>query len=97
MARARHFWHNFRGRRYRVRVLPASAMPKATPCGVCDDPASEGKEMVLMGTGGERDVLDGFIHESLHACLWDLSEDAVGETAGAIARLLLKLGYRRGR
>jgi len=33
-------------------------------------------------------LLDLVIHESLHACLWDLDEEAVTETAWDIARLL---------
>lgn len=34
------------------------------------------------------------IHETLHACQWDLSEEAVVEVAASMARLLWNLGYR---
>ena len=35
------------------------------------------------------------VHEALHACIPDLSETPVRETADAISKLLWKLGYRR--
>lgn len=40
--------------------------------------------------------LETIIHEALHACLWDLDEEPIEETAESIASLLWKLGYRKG-
>lgn len=34
------------------------------------------------------------IHESLHACHWDLTEEAVEQTGKSISELLWALGYR---
>ena len=38
--------------------------------------------------------LDAEIHEALHACLPDLCEDAVMQTAEGVTGLLWKIGYR---
>ena len=48
------------------------------------DPALKGKE-----------YLNTILHEALHGCLWDLSEEAIDETAASLAGLLWKLSYRR--
>jgi hypothetical protein len=34
------------------------------------------------------------IHEALHACLVDMDEDSVRETARSVSDMLWKLGYR---
>ena len=39
--------------------------------------------------------LEMFLHEPLHACLWDLDEEAVEETARDMARFLWRMGYRK--
>lgn len=39
--------------------------------------------------------LDTYVHEFLHACFWDLDEEAVTESADAISRFLWRKGYRR--
>ena len=39
--------------------------------------------------------MEVLIHEAVHACHWDLDEEAVHETARDIAALLWRLGYRR--
>jgi len=38
--------------------------------------------------------LDVALHEGLHACCPDLSEEAVDETATSLARLVWRLGWR---
>jgi hypothetical protein len=43
---------------------------------------------------GERE-LEVFVHEMLHACHWDLSEETITETAQDLARVLFRLGYRK--
>jgi len=43
---------------------------------------------------GERE-LEVLIHEMLHACHWDLDEEAITETSEDLARVLFRLGYRR--
>lgn len=39
-------------------------------------------------------LLEVCIHEALHAACWDLSEEAVTESAKDIAGILWKLGWR---
>lgn len=63
--------------------------------GVCDSPTTPGKAIKIQsGLKGE-ELLEVLIHEALHACAWNLDEDAVTVTAEDIARMLWKLGYRR--
>jgi len=44
----------------------------------------------------EQSELDTVIHEILHAAYPDLEEDAVGQTAEALAKVLWRLGWRKG-
>lgn len=39
--------------------------------------------------------MEVFIHEALHACIWDLDEETVYSTAEDISKFLWRLGYRR--
>ena len=49
---------------------------------------------LLRGIQGRR-LLETTIHEAQHACQWDLAEEAVRESAIAIADVLWKDGWRR--
>ena len=42
-----------------------------------------------------REELETYVHELLHACQTDLSEEAVTDTAHSLASALWKVGYRR--
>ncbi len=77
-----------RGQRWRIRFVP-----NLGPCeGVCDKPS----RTIRIAQGyPEKDTMDSIIHELIHAALWDLDEEAVGETANAISDALWKLGYGR--
>lgn len=44
-----------------------------------------------------KEELETILHEALHACYWDLDEEAVGETAQDVAALLWQMGYRKTR
>lgn len=62
--------------------------------GRCDDPTTPKKRITIKKTlVGER-RLEVLIHEMLHACYWDLDEEAIATTARDIARVLFRLGYR---
>ena len=82
----------FRGRRWAVQFCKP-ADPRYH--GLCEGPGTPDKTISLdermVGLG----LLDLAIHEALHACVWDLDEDAVTETAWDIARFLHRLGFRR--
>lgn len=84
--------HKFRGRVWRV---VASDNPLAENDGTCDAPTSANKTLAYYtGLRGPK-LLESLIHEGLHACIWDLSEEAVEESAKDLARLLWRLGFRR--
>lgn len=63
-----------------------------TKDGLCD--ASKRLITIKRSLSGERE-LDVLIHEMLHACHWDLDEQAITETASDLARVLTRLGYRK--
>lgn len=79
-----------RGRQYRFNWTNQMAPDDA---GQTDDPASP-KPQIRIRTGlpNEMEIV---IHEALHACFWDLSEESVAEAAKDIAGLMAKLGYER--
>lgn len=62
--------------------------------GDCSDPNESGKMIrYYIGlTGVKR--LDLLIHEMLHACFWDMSEETISESGTDIAKSLWKIGYR---
>lgn len=62
--------------------------------GECDPPTKPNKEIRVRSTLSKEETLEIWIHEMLHACHWDLAEEAISETAEDIAQALIKLGYR---
>jgi len=38
--------------------------------------------------------LEAEVHELMHACHWDLAEEAIDETAQTLTEALWKIGYR---
>lgn len=96
--------HRFRDRRYRIQWKLPRCMTNCESCGQrteprksdgqCDAPQSAGKVILIAPKLPEADLLETAIHESLHACLWDLEESAVSETARDTARLLRRMGFR---
>jgi len=85
--------HSFRGRRYNIRF---DRQPLGRGhLGVCDAPtAGRNKTIVIRPNLSDRDKLDTAVHEALHACYWDMDEEAVNEGASDIAKFLWRLGYR---
>jgi len=81
--------HSFRGKRYRIVACPSDSG------GVCDTPKGNDKEMVVPVDGETLHDLQSTIHEGIHACLWDLDEEAVQEMGDDIGRLLWRLGWRK--
>lgn len=64
--------------------------------GDCDPPSAKGKRIrVWDKLNGERE-LAVTIHEALHAADWHKDEEWVEQVGEDIARLLWRLGYRRG-
>jgi hypothetical protein len=80
--------HVFRGKRFKVIF---KAPKNRNHIGICD---YEAKEIKINPKIDEAEILDCIIHEALHACLPDISDDAIDESATSVAKLLWKLGYR---
>jgi hypothetical protein len=78
-----------RGKAWKVRNL-ARLLPGTL--GMCDYSA---RTLYIPVDGDTETEFDVCIHEALHACLPDLGETAVDETATSIARLLWRLQWRK--
>lgn len=85
-----------RDKRYQfVRVKAPFVIGEAACDGLCDPrDRKRPKIRVVEGLAPERE-LDVFIHEMLHACFWDLDETSISEAASDIAKVLIKIGYRK--
>lgn len=84
--------HIFRGKRYRISFQNAV---KGRVLGLCDAPDGKGKTIRIKKDLDEINELETIVHESLHACFWDIDEEAIHESARDIAYLLSRLGYRK--
>lgn len=80
-----------RGRRWRIERCELSRRT----AGECDAPDAESKAIRIDRRLKGQEELETIIHEVIHAAHWDLCEEAVDETAEAIARVLWRLGYRQ--
>lgn len=76
----------FRGKRWAV-----TARPMRKYAGMCDPPTTPLKCIWLDTSCGQYERLVTAIHEALHACHWDLDEQAIDETAVDVARFLTRL------
>ena len=79
-----------RGKRW--RVVDSNIRPMEE-LGYCTHPDLD-REIAVPVDGDTESELDTIIHECLHACQWDLSEEAIDETACSVARVLWRLGWR---
>ena len=85
-------YHTFRGKRWRLVSVPSRRLDHDR--GECENPTSSGKTIRINRELSGEGMLDTLIHEALHACLWDLDDEAVEPTAKDMARMLWRLGYR---
>ena len=76
-----------RGIRYKI----VWESPGEDLLGTCDDRSGKSPEIWIDPNQSDSQIVDTLIHEILHACLPDLSEDAVTETATVIARAIRRL------
>jgi len=79
--------HTFRGTKYDVDITGDIE-------GRTDDPRGGRPTLLICTDITTKKGLETIIHESLHACSFLKSEDAVGQTAYDIARLLWRIGFR---
>ena len=84
-------WIQVRGERWSLRTAEGLGRKDLGECAYA--------ERIIRAPidGDQPDELDTIIHELLHACYPDLSEDAVIEGANTIAAALLKLNWRKNR
>ena len=80
-----------RGKRWRLEVLD---FLHDGCCGSMDPAGVPQKRILIARNQDPLDILDTVIHECLHACVPDLDEDAVTETATDIAKVLHRMGCR---
>ena len=62
--------------------------------GLTDGHHVKNRAMWISKSQTGRKLLETYIHEAMHCCFWDLSEDAVHEGAADISKFLWRLGYR---
>jgi len=86
-----------RCKRYQIVRVRQPLTADGVDCDGTCDPRDLPRPRITVGQGltDERE-LDVFIHEMLHACFWDLDETSIEEAASDIAKVLFKIGYRKG-
>lgn len=80
-----------RGKSYQLQFVPKIEQDAR---GMCDAPTAIGKRIRVLERLRGQDRLSVLIHELLHACYWDMDEEAIHHPAEDIARILWRLGYR---
>jgi len=63
--------------------------------GECDHPEKINKAIRVREGMSELDTLDTLIHECMHCGFWQIDEEFVSQFSTDLARLLVRLGYRR--
>ena len=80
--------HTFNGRVHDITLEACD--------GYCDEPYPKRPSLyVAMNDLSPTEQLRVAIHEALHACDWDKSEEQVDQTSRDIGRFLWRLGYRK--
>jgi hypothetical protein len=82
-------YHEYNGKKFKL------IWRKPRNCdGLCEDPKNPAPERFIQINPNDsiEEVCNTLIHESLHAELWDLDEDAVTRIADEITDLLVKCG-----
>lgn len=82
------------GRWWRVRLVPASEMPRDA-LGDCDHPPGRHPTIRVRRNLRGKKLIEVIAHETIHACLASLDEQAVTDTGIAIGKVLFSLGYRK--
>jgi hypothetical protein len=80
-----------RGRRWMLDVVDYL---QDGSCGSVDPSGKPQKRILIARNQTPIDILDTVIHECLHACIPDLDEEAVTETATDITKVLHRMGCR---
>ena len=78
---------------WRVKFVKSSEISR-TAWGTCDWPPGKRPTICIRASMTPAQRLDTIIHETLHAALPLLDEEAVRASATDIARVLIKSGYK---
>ena len=82
-----------RKRSYRVVLVSKLGSEENPIYGDCSNPNIPNRTIrYLSGLKGEK-RLDVLIHEMLHACFWDISEESIEESSSDVARALWRFGW----
>jgi hypothetical protein len=77
------------------RLVHTRSLPKDVD-GECDAPSTKKKQIRIRAEIKDQRLLDVYVHELIHACLWDLGEGPVASLANAVAHDLWNDGLRTG-
>jgi len=80
-----------RKKRYSIKKVPYLGKYD----GDCDNPADPNRTIRIRSGLKDEQELEVLLHEMLHACFWDISEESIEESGIDIARVLWQLGYRK--
>lgn len=83
------------GRIYRLVYRQLPKRPRKI-YGMCDEPAKKGKTITIATGLSEIDEMDTIIHECIHGLVWHIDEAMVEQAATDIARVLYRVGFRKG-
>jgi hypothetical protein len=97
--------HVFRGKRYKIKFKRVSKKlikcmknmegKESSIIGACEGPPSlKNKSITIDPVSTGLEALHVAVDEGIHACLWDLDNDAVDEVSTSVSRFLWRLGYR---
>jgi len=85
--------HVFRGKRYKIEILPPSKVCGGTAYGVCDAPDTKNKKIKFSKDIKHKDLLEIICHEICHSLwFWKLTEKDVTEGARDLANCLKRFG-----
>ena len=82
------------GKIWELRFVPYLGPNKR---GDCDPPTTKGKAIRICTGQTDQEEMDTIIHECIHAEGWHIDEVFIERAATDIARVLLRLGYRRNK
>lgn len=69
-------------------------VPNLKDDGIIDAPDIPNKHLKINSKLRGKKELETILHEALHGCIWNLSEEDIQQTGEDLANLLWKLGYR---
>lgn len=64
--------------------------------GSCDGPSVKGKKIIIDDSLSGQRELEVLIHEMIHASGWHIDHSYINQFSSDVARILTKLGYKRG-